>query len=64
MDIKDLVKTQSGKEILAQTPEGSRQVFGRFLYEGEPGILFGDSNAGKSIHANDIAFFVCGGGHD
>jgi len=64
MAIKDLVRTQSGKEILAQTTESSRQVFGRYLYEGELGILFGDSNTGKSILANDIAFFVCGGGHD
>lgn len=64
MAIKDLVRTQSGREILAQTPESSRQVFGRYLYEGELGILFGDSNTGKSILANDIAFFVCGGGHD
>lgn len=40
----------------------ARQVFGRFLYEGELGILFGDSNAGKSILANDIAFFAGGGG--
>lgn len=64
MAIKDLVRTQSGKEILAQTTESSRPVFGRYLYEGELGILFGDSNTGKSILANDIAFFVCGGGHE
>lgn len=64
MAIKDLVRTQSGKGILAQTTESSRPVFGRYLYEGELGILFGDSNTGKSILANDIAFFVCGGGHE
>lgn len=40
-----------------------RQVFGEFLYEGELGVLFGDSNTGKSILANDIAFFAGGGGH-
>lgn len=41
----------------------AREVFGKFLYEGELSILFGDSGTGKSILANDIAFFVGGGGH-
>ncbi|MCR4811548.1 MAG: AAA family ATPase [Bacteroidales bacterium] len=31
------------------------------MYEGELSILFGDTNTGKSILANDIAFFVSGG---
>lgn len=63
MALTDFVKTQTGKEVLSGATRNSRQVFGRYLYEGELGILFGDSNAGKSILANDIAFFVCGGGH-
>lgn len=41
----------------------AREVFGKFLFEGELSILFGDSGTGKSILANDIAFFVSGGGH-
>lgn len=38
-----------------------RQFFGHYLYENELCILFGDSNAGKSILANDITFHVSGG---
>lgn len=65
MAITDLVKTQSGLDILsASENEEPRQIWGRYLYEGELGILFGDSNTGKSILANDIAFFVSGGGHE
>ena len=63
----DIVKVKSGKELFNTNKDEdleARQVFGRFLYEGELGILFGDSNAGKSILANDIAFFVAGGGHE
>lgn len=63
MATTNFVKTQSGKTIIAKSTGNSKQVFGKFLYEGELGILFGDSNTGKSILANDIAFFVCGGGH-
>ena len=65
MAITDIIKTQSGKDILKMArPKEQRQVFGHFLYEGELGILFGDSNTGKSILANDIAFFASGGGHE
>ena len=64
MEPTKLVKTQSGKDLLSANTTESRQVFGKLLYEGELGILFGDSNTGKSILANDIAFFVCGGGHE
>ena len=59
-----LVKTQNGLDIISDSYSTTRQIFGKFLYEGELGILFGDSNTGKSILANDIGFFVCGGGHD
>lgn len=47
-----------------ENKQKAREVFGRFLYEGELSILFGDSGTGKSILANDIAFFVSGGGHE
>lgn len=65
MAIKDFIKTHTGREIItAGAGQNTRQVFGHFIYEGELGIMFGDSNTGKSILANDIAFFVSGGGHD
>lgn len=60
------IETKSANDLFAQFDTADmqpREVFGRFLYEGELGILFGDSNTGKSILANDIAFFVSGGGH-
>lgn len=60
-----MMKTQSMKELMSslEGAKDTREVFGKYLYEGELGILFGDSNAGKSILANDICFFVSGGGH-
>jgi len=65
--MNEIIKVKSGKDILKLAGENektSRQIFGRFLYEGEIGILFGDSNTGKTILANDIAFFAAGGGHE
>ena len=64
MSTKDLVKTQSVKELFSKSTTVSRQIWGKFLYEGDLGVLFGDSNTGKTILANDIAFFACGGGHE
>lgn len=65
MDINKIVKTKTMQELLSENNESSaKEVFGKFLYEGELGILFGDSNTGKSILSNDIAFFVSGGGHE
>ena len=59
----DVVKTQNKEELFAQLKNETppRQFFGEYIHEGELSILFGDSNAGKSILANDIAFFVSGG---
>lgn len=65
--MKEIIKVKSGKDILRLADDDKktpRQVFGRFLYEGEIGILFGDSNTGKTILANEIAFFAAGGGHE
>jgi len=65
--MNEIIKVKSGKDILKLADENKktpRQIFGRFLYEGEIGILFGDSNTGKTILANDIAFFAAGGGHE
>lgn len=60
-----IIKTQTAKDIFAlSNAKSARPIFGQFLYEGELGILFGDSNTGKSILANDIAFFASGGGHE
>ena len=65
MAINKIVKTKTMQELLSESNESSaREVFGKFLYEGELGILFGDSNTGKSILSNDISFFVSGGGHE
>lgn len=64
MLMESLIRTMAGKDIVEAPRKERRQVFGRYLYEGELGILFGDSNTGKSILANDMAFFVCGGGHE
>ena len=63
--MNDIVKVTSGKDLLKSFSEQkqARQIFGRYIHEGELCVLFGDSNAGKSILANDIAFFVSGGGH-
>ena len=63
--MKEIVKVTSGKDLLKSyaSKKQARQIFGNFIFEGELSILFGDSNAGKSILANDIAFFVSGGGH-
>lgn len=63
--MKNIVTIQSKSELFGNedNKKKAREVFGKFLYEGELSILFGDSNTGKSILANDIAFFVSGGGH-
>lgn len=63
--MQEVVKIQSGKDLLKSfsKEEKPREVFGKFIHDGELSILFGDSNSGKSILANDIAFFVSGGGH-
>jgi archaellum biogenesis ATPase FlaH len=64
--MNEIVKVTSGKDLLKSyaKQKKARQIFGRYIYEGELSVLFGDSNAGKSILANDIAFFVSGGGHE
>ena len=65
--MNEIIKVKSGKDILKLADDDKktpRQIFGRFLYEGEIGILFGDSNTGKTILANEIAFFAAGGGHE
>lgn len=63
--MQEIVKVTSGKDLLKSyaNTKPARPVFGNFIFENELSILFGDSNAGKSILANDIAFFVAGGGH-
>ncbi len=66
-EILDFISVKNGKELFAAADESDkepRQIFGHFLYEGEMSILFGDAGVGKSILANDIAFFVSGGGHE
>ena len=61
-NIFDIVKTTNATDLFNdETTKEPRKFFGNFIYEGELSILFGDSNAGKSILANDIAFFVSGG---
>lgn len=64
--MQEIVKIQSGKDLLNSfsKEDTPREVFGKYIHEGELCVLFGDSNAGKSILANDIAFFVSGGGHE
>lgn len=66
-EILDFISVKNGKELFATADDSDkepRQIFGHFLYEGELSILFGDDGVGKSILANDIAFFVSGGGHE
>lgn len=66
-EILDFISVKNGKELFATADDSDkepRQIFGHFLYEGEMSILFGDAGVGKSILANDIAFFVSGGGHE
>ena len=64
--MQEVIKIKSGKDLLKSysKQEKPREVFGKYIHEGELCVLFGDSNAGKSILANDIAFFVSGGGHN
>lgn len=66
MSLLDYVTTKSAADILQSrgTESKAESVFGNFIHKGELSILFGDSNTGKTILANDIAFFVGGGGHD
>ena len=63
--MKSIVTIQSKSDLFGNedNKKKAREVFGKFLFEGELSILFGDSGTGKSILANDIAFFVSGGGH-
>lgn len=63
--MKNIVTIQSKSDLFGNedNKKKAREVFGKFLFEGELSILFGDSGTGKSILANDIAFFVSGGGH-
>lgn len=66
-ELLDTITVKSGKELLSamENPgKAPRQLFGQYLYEGEIGFLAGDNNDTLSILANDIAFFVSGGGHD
>lgn len=66
-ELLDIITVKSGKELLSDMgkPDNApRQIFGQYLYEGEIGFLAGDNNDTLSILANDIAFFVSGGGHD
>lgn len=60
------IKISSGKDLLKTSTKNDdptpRMVFGKFIYENELSILFGDSNAGKTVLANEIGFFVSGGG--
>lgn len=62
-NIFNIINIKSKKELFEgiKDTKPARSFFGEFLYEGELSVLFGDSNAGKSILANDIAFFVSGG---
>lgn len=64
--MKSMVTIQSKSDLFGneENKKKAREVFGKFLYEGELSILFGGSGTGKSILANDIAFFAGGGGHD
>ena len=63
--MKNIVTIQSKSDLFGNedNKKKAREVFGKFLFEGELSILFGDSGTGKSILANDMAFFVSGGGH-
>lgn len=66
-ELLDIITVKSGKELLSdmgKPDKAPRQIFGQYLYEGEIGLLAGDDNDTLSILANDIAFFVSGGGHD
>lgn len=64
--MKNIIKIQNKSELFGgeTTKEKPKEFFGRFIYDGEVSILFGDSCTGKSVLANDMAFFVSGGGHD
>lgn len=61
-----MIKIQSKADLFGneENKKKAREVFGKFLYEGELSILFGDSGTGKTILANEIAFFAGGGGHE
>lgn len=66
-ELLDVITTRSGQSILSdpeyEPNQAPKEVFGNFLYQGEMGLLVGRNNENLSILANDIAFFVGGGGH-
>ena len=66
-ELLDVITTRSGQSILSdpeyESNQAPKEVFGNFLYQGEMGLLVGRNNENLSILANDIAFFVGGGGH-
>ena len=67
-ELLDIITTQNGQSILAdhesESFQAPKELFGSYLYQGELGLLVGNDNESLSILANDIAFFVGGGGHE
>ena len=62
--MESIVKVQTSSDLFKhkeQTHTPARQIFGNFLFENEIGVLFGDSNTGKSYLAMDIAIHAAGG---
>lgn len=62
--MEDFLKKESVSELVRDVEENGEKpvpVFGDYLFKGEIGILFGDSNTGKSILANDICMAAAGG---
>ena len=62
--MEEILKKESVSELVRDVEENGEkpvQVFGDYLFKGEIGILFGDSNTGKSILANDICMAAAGG---
>lgn len=62
--MEEMLKKESVSELVRDVEENGEKpvpVFGDYLFKGEIGILFGDSNTGKSILANDICMAAAGG---
>lgn len=62
--MEDILEKESVSELVRDVEENGEKpvpVFGDYLFKGEIGILFGDSNTGKSILANDICMAAAGG---
>lgn len=64
MSNSDIIKIKTASEIMSANHPKTEPLWGRLIHKNDLSVMFGDSNTGKTILANDIAFFVSGKGHE